>query len=82
MDLAIEDMEELELKKETKSIGTNGKYFRALATPKWERPKKEEEAVCKWNFTINFVDCKNENKPNRSQLKFIRLMSVKCRLII
>ena len=30
---------ELELRRAMKSIGTNRKYFRALATPKWERPK-------------------------------------------
>ena len=33
----------LEVRKETKSIGTNGKYFRAVATPNREKPKEEEE---------------------------------------
>ena len=33
----------LELRKETKSIGSNGKYFRAVATPNMEKPKEEEE---------------------------------------
>ena len=33
----------LELKRESKSIGSNGKYFRAVATPNREKPKKEEE---------------------------------------
>ena len=28
---------------ETKSIGSNGKYFRAVATPNREKPKEEEE---------------------------------------
>ena len=34
---------ELELRRETKSIGSNGKYFRAVATPNREKPKEEEE---------------------------------------
>ena len=28
---------------ETKSIGSNGKYFRAVATPNREKPKEEED---------------------------------------
>ena len=32
----------LELRKETKSIGRNGKYFCAVVTPNKEKPKKEE----------------------------------------
>ena len=35
----------LELRRETKSIGTNGKYFRAVATPNREKLKEEEEEV-------------------------------------
>ena len=34
---------ELELRRETKSIGSNGKYFRTVATPNREKTKKEEE---------------------------------------
>ena len=34
---------DLELRKETKSIGSNGKYLRAVATPNREKPKKEED---------------------------------------
>ena len=30
----------LELRRETKSIGSNGKYFRAVATPNKEKPKE------------------------------------------
>ena len=33
----------LKLKGETKSIGRNGKYFRAVATANREKPKEEEE---------------------------------------
>ena len=33
----------LELRKETKSTGRSGKYFRAVATPNREKPKEEEE---------------------------------------
>ena len=33
----------LELRKETKSTGRSGKYFRAVATPNKEKPKEEEE---------------------------------------
>ena len=40
MDLAREDMERVGVK-ETKSIGRNGKYFRAVATPNREKPKEE-----------------------------------------
>ena len=40
MDLAREDLERLELRRETKSIGTNGKYFRAMATPNRGSRKK------------------------------------------
>ena len=35
----------LELRRETKSIGSNGKYFRAVATPNREKSKEEEEEV-------------------------------------
>ena len=35
----------MELRKEMKSIGTNGKYFRAVATPNGEKPKEEEKEV-------------------------------------
>ena len=31
----------LELRRETKLIGINGKYFRAVATPNREKPKEE-----------------------------------------
>ena len=41
MDLAREDMERVELRREAKSIGSNGKYFRAVATPNREKPKEE-----------------------------------------
>ena len=34
---------ELELRREMKSIDTNGKYFRAVATPNRKKPKEEEE---------------------------------------
>ena len=47
IDLAREDMERLELRKETKSTGRSGKYFRAVATPNREKPKKEEEEESK-----------------------------------
>ena len=33
----------LVLRRETKSIGSNGKYFRAVATPHREKPKEEEK---------------------------------------
>ena len=33
----------LELRKETKSTGRSGKYFRAVVTPNREKPKEEEE---------------------------------------
>ena len=59
---------ELELRRATKSIGTNRKYFRALATPKWERPKKEEEIDYKWSFAMNFVDWKNKNKQISTEI--------------
>ena len=59
---------ELELRRETKSIGTNGKYYRALATPKWERPQKEEEMAYKWKLAMNFVDWKNQNKPISTEI--------------
>ena len=36
---------EWDLRRETKSIGTNGKYFGAVATPNREKPKEEEEVV-------------------------------------
>ena len=35
----------LELRRETNSIGTNGKYFRVVATPNREKPKEEEEEL-------------------------------------
>ena len=35
----------LELWSETKLIGSNGKYFRAVATPNREKRKKEEEIL-------------------------------------
>ena len=37
----------LALRRETKSIGSNGKYFRAVATPNREKPKEEEAAGSK-----------------------------------
>ena len=43
MDLARENMERLELRKETKSTGRSEKYFRAVVTPNREKPKEEEE---------------------------------------
>ena len=42
MDLARENMERVGAKEETKSIGTNEKYFRAVATPNREKPKEED----------------------------------------
>ena len=33
----------MELGRETKSIGSNEEYFRAMATPNGEKPKEEEE---------------------------------------
>ena len=43
MDLAREDIKRLELGRETKSIGSNGEYFRAVATANREKPKEEEK---------------------------------------
>ena len=39
----------LELRKETKSIGRNGKYFHLVSTPNREKPKEEEEV---YNFLV------------------------------
>ena len=36
----------LELRRERKSIGTNGKRFRAVATSNKEKPKEEEVKEC------------------------------------
>ena len=36
----------LELRKETKSIRRNAKYFRAVVTPNREKPKEEEAYDC------------------------------------
>ena len=33
----------LEIRRKTKSIGSNGKYFRAVVTPNREKPKEEKE---------------------------------------
>ena len=33
----------MELRRETKSIGSNEKYFHPVATPNREKPKEEEE---------------------------------------
>ena len=35
----------MELRKETKSIGRNGKYFRAVATQNREKPKEKEDVT-------------------------------------
>ena len=35
--------ERLELRKETKSIGRNGKYFCTVVTPNREKPKEEDD---------------------------------------
>ena len=43
MNLAREDMERVGARKETKSTGRSGKYFRAVATPNRKKPKEEEE---------------------------------------
>ena len=43
MDLTREDLKRLKLRRETKSIESNGKYFRAVATQNKEKPKEEEE---------------------------------------
>ena len=46
MDLAKEDMERLELRRETKSIGSNGKCFRAVATLIREKLKEKDLYHC------------------------------------
>ena len=47
MDLVREDLKRLELRCETKLVGSNGEYFRAVATPNMAKPKEEEED-CRW----------------------------------
>ena len=42
MDLAGEDLKRLELRCETKLVGLNGEYFRAVATPNRAKPKEED----------------------------------------
>ena len=51
MDLAREDLKTLELRRETKSIGSNGEYSCAVATPNRKRLKEESEVLC--FFEIN-----------------------------
>ena len=41
MDWAREDFKSVVAKAETQSIGSNGEYFRAVATPNREKPKEE-----------------------------------------
>ena len=53
------------LRRETKSIGSNGKYLGAVATPNREKPKKEEE--CKAAKFLLY--------------KILHLVRCKCRLI-
>ena len=43
MNLAREPWKVFVLRKETRSIGSNGKYFRAVATRNRKKPKEEEE---------------------------------------
>ena len=55
MDLAREDWKGLELRRETKLIGSNGEDFRAVATPNREKLKEEERRISVFQ-TINFVE--------------------------
>ena len=43
MDLAREDMERAGAKEGDESIGSNAKYFRAVATLNREKPREKEE---------------------------------------
>ena len=42
MDLAEKTWKGLELRRETKLVGSNGKYFHAVVTPYWEKSKEED----------------------------------------
>ena len=47
----------LELRRETKSIGSNGKYFHAVATSNREKPKEKKEDYLNEDST-KYLDCK------------------------
>ena len=61
-------MKGLEQKRERNSIGSNEKYFRAVATPNREKPKEEEELavsiVSKFNFLVHA-----ETRENKTLLR-------------
>ena len=67
MDWMREDFERVGAKEERNSIGSNEKYFRAVATPNREKPKEEELAVSivsKFNFLVHA-----ETRANKTLLR-------------
>ena len=62
----------LGIRRETKSIGTNRKYFRAVATPKKENPKEED--VIKSKRSLKADSCVLKNTRNIS-MKIIKSYS-------